>query len=234
MSVADYIIIGIIVVFALVGLKTGLLRSLYKVASYVLSIFLAIKLSKPVAGWFRGTGIFEGIRKAVDKLTLNLNINFGEVADPTNVEGIKEAISDTPFPESIKDIIANAMSSGAESATSMIDDFVDKVAFFILVIICAVAIFIVLRILFWLAGFLIKGISEIPILKQVDRLAGFILGASVGVALVYVVCLVLTYTAAYEGMGFIYENISEGVIAPFFYDKNILPQFFKFGDGGWL
>ena len=232
MSVADYIVIGIIVIFALVGLKSGLLKSVYKIGSYVASFYLAIKIAKPVAGWFEGTGLFGGIKEAVEKMLGNLNIDFSGVTDPTNAESIKEAIAETPFPENLKEIIANSVSQTSDAAANLMDNFVESIATFILVILCGIVLFIILRILFWLAGYLIKGISEIPIIKQVDRITGLILGTVVGVGVVYLIGLALTYTATFENLGFIYENIEDGVIAPFFYNNNILTQFFNIGKEG--
>ena len=232
MSVADYVIIGVIVIFALVGLKSGLLKTVYKIVSYVASFYLAIKLSKPVAGWFEGTGVYTGIRESVEKLLGKLNVDFSGVTDPTNAESIKEAIAETPFPENLKDMIANTMTKTSDAAANLMENFVEGITTFILIILCGIVLFIILRILFWLAGYLIRGISEIPIIKQVDRLSGFILGAVIGVAVVYLVGLLLAYTAAYEKFGFIYENIEDGVIAPFFYNNNILTQFFNIGKEG--
>jgi len=232
MSVADYVIIGIVVIFALIGLKSGLLKTVYKIVSYVASFYLAIKLSKPVAGWFEGTGIYDGIREAVEKLLVNLNIDFSGVTDPSNVEGIKEAIAETPFPDNFKDMIANTVAKSSDTVVNLMDNFIEGITFFILVILCAVVLFIILRILFWLAGYLVKGISEIPIIKQVDKLSGFVLGIVIGVAVVYLVGLLLTYTATFEKLGFVYENIEEGVLAPFFYNNNILTQFFNIGKEG--
>lgn len=232
MSVADYVIIGLIVIFALIGLKSGLLKTIYKIVSYVASFYLAIKLSRPVAGWFEGTGVYTGIREAVEKLLSKLNINFAGITDATNVEGIKEAIAETPFPDNFKEMIANTMAKTSNGAMNMMDNFVESITSFILVIICGISIFILLRILFWLAGHLIRGISEIPIIKQVDRISGFILGAAIGVAVVYLLGLLLTYTATWDKLGFVYENIDEGTIAPFFYNDNILTQFFNLGKEG--
>jgi uncharacterized membrane protein required for colicin V production len=232
MSVADYVIIGIIVIFALIGLKSGLLKTIYKIVSYVASFYLAIKLSKPVAGWFKGTGIFTGIKEAVEKLVEKLNVDFTGVADPTNAESIKEAITDLPFPDNFKDMIATAMTKTSDAAANLMENFIEGIAMFILVILCGVILFILLRILFWLAGYLVRGIAEIPIIKQVDRLSGLILGAVIGVAVIYLLGLLLTYMAAYEKLGFIYDNIEEGVIAPFFYNNNILTQFFNIGKEG--
>ncbi|MBN2558597.1 MAG: CvpA family protein [Clostridia bacterium] len=234
MTAADYTIIIIIVIFALIGLKTGLLKSVYRLASFIASIFLAIKLAKPVAGWFRGTGVFDGISNAVEKLLSKMNINFSEVSNPTNVESIKTAVQDLPFPDNIKTMIAEAMASGATTTADLFDQFVEKITFFILVIICAITLFIILRILFWLFGHLIKGIAEIPIIKQVDRIAGLVIGAVLGVGIVYMLCLVLTYAAAYENFEAVYNNINEGVIAPFFYNNNILAGLIGSGKEGWL
>lgn len=234
MTTADFIIIGIILVFILIGVKNGFLYSLYKFASYIMSIFIAVKLAKPVAGWFRGTGIYDGINNSVEKLLLKTNISFDGVRDPSNIESIKEAVKDIPFPENIKEIIAESISSGTETTANLMNSFVDKISFFILVILCAVLLFVVLKILFWLLGFLVKGLTEIPILKQVDRIAGLIIGALLGAGMVYVICLLLTYTVTFEKFGFIYDNINDGVIAPFFYNNNILAQLFTLGKESWL
>lgn len=234
MVVADYVIIGLIVIFALIGLKNGLLKSIYKVVAYVASIYLAFKLSKPVAGWFRGTGLFDGIKESVGKVVGGLGIDFSQVADPSNSGEIFKAIEDTPFPDNIKNTIAEAMAKGSQTVSDLMEDFIDKIAFFLLVILCAIALFIILRILFWLAGYLIKGISSIPIIKQVDRVAGLILGAAIGVGMVSLICLVLVYTASFEKLGPVYENINKGLIAPYFYNRNILAELFGFIKEGWL
>lgn len=232
MSVADYVIIGIIIIFALIGLKSGLLKTVYKIVSYIASFYLAIKLSKPVAGWFKGTGVYTGIKESVEKLVGKLNIDFAGVTDPTNTEGIKEAISEMPFPDNLKDSIADSIARTSDATASLMDNFVESITTFILVILCGIVLFIILRILFWLAGYLVRGIAEIPIIKQVDRFSGLILGAVIGVAVVYLAGLLLAYMAAYEKLGFIYENIEEGVIAPFFYNDNILMHFFNIGKEG--
>jgi uncharacterized membrane protein required for colicin V production len=232
MVAADYIAIGIIVVFALIGLKAGLIKSVYRVAAFAASVFLSIKLSKPVAGWFENTSIYDGIREPIENLVGKLNINFAEISNPSNAKSIEEAMTKLPFPDNVKTDIADSLAESGMKASALMDGFVDKIAFFILVIICAIVLFILLRILFWLFGMLIKGIAEIPVIKQVDRVSGFILGAAVGLGLVYGICLLLTYTASFEKWNFIYENINNGVIAPFFYNNNILIEFFNLGKGG--
>lgn len=232
MVAADYIVIGIIVVFALIGLKSGLIKSFYRVAAFAASIFLSIKMSKPVAGWFVNTSIYEWIKEPIENLISKLNINFTGIIDPSNAQSIQEAMKALPFPENIKENIAQSLSESGLKATNMMEEFVDKIVFFILVIICAIGLFIVFRILFWLFGKVIKGIANFPVIKQLDRISGFILGAAIGLGIVYGVCLLLTYTASFEKLTFIYENINEGVIAPFFYNNNILIGFFNLGKEG--
>jgi len=232
MSIADYVIIALIVIFALIGLKSGLLKTVYKIFSYIASFYLAIKLSKPVAGWFKDTGVYNGIKNAVEKLFGNLNIDFSGVTDPSNAGSIKEALAGAPFPDNLKDIIADAASKSTENVVNLMANIVEGITTFILVLICGIVLFILLRIMFWLAGHLVKGIAEIPIIKQVDRVSGFVLGAFIGVGVVYMLGLLLTYTATFSNLDFVYKNIEEGVIAPFFYNNNILTQFFNIGKEG--
>ncbi len=234
MVVADYVIIGLIVIFALIGLKNGLLKSIYKVVAYIASIYLAVKLSKPVARLFRGTGLMESIKESIEKIVLKLGIDFNQVADTSSSSSIYDAIKGTPFPDNIKTSIAEYMAKSAKTASGLMDDFVDKIAFFLLVIICAVVLFIIFKLLFFFAGFLIKGITSMPIIKQVDRIAGLLLGTAMGVCVVYLVCLLLIYTASFEKLSPVYENINKGVIAPYFYNKNFLTDLFGFIKEGWL
>lgn len=232
MSVADYVVIALIVIFALIGLKSGLIKTVYKIFSYVASFYLAIKLSKPVAGWFKDTGVYNGIRNTIEKMMGKLNIDFSGVTDPSNAESIKESLAGTPFPDNLKGFIAETASKSTDKLANLMDNIIDGLTAVILVIICGIVLFILLRILFWLAGYLVRGIADIPIIKQVDRVSGLILGAVIGVGVVYMVGLLLTYTAAFTKLDFVYESIQEGAIAPFFYNDNILTQFFNIGKEG--
>ncbi|MBN1624871.1 MAG: CvpA family protein [Clostridia bacterium] len=234
MVIADYVIIGLIVIFALLGLKNGLLKSIYKVVAYIASIYLAIKLSRPVAGLFRGTGVFDAIKESIAKVIASLGVDFNQVADTSSSSNIYDVIKDTPFPDNLKQSIAEAMAKGSQTAAGLMDDFVDKIAFFLLIVICAVLLFIVFKLLFFLAGFLIKGITSIPIIKQVDRIAGLALGTVIGVFVVYLACLLLIYTASYEKLAPVYDNINRGLIAPYFYNENFLTYLFGFIKEGWL
>ncbi|HPJ22572.1 MAG TPA: CvpA family protein [Clostridia bacterium] len=234
MVAADYIIIGLIVVFALLGLKNGLLKSIYKVVALVASIYLSIKLARPVAGWFRGTGLYLKLKELVSDIIAKLGIDFTQIADTSDANSIYDVIKGTPFPDNVKTSISEALAKSSQNAAGLLDEFVDKIAFFLLVILCAIILFIILRILFWLAGYLIKGITSLPIIKQVDRVAGFILGAAMGVVIVYLISLLLIYTSPYEKLAPIYENINRGLIAPYFYNNNFLADFFGFIKEGWL
>ena len=50
MNWSDFVVIGIIGVFALIGLFKGFIMSVYRLVSYVACLFLSIKLAPVLAG----------------------------------------------------------------------------------------------------------------------------------------------------------------------------------------
>ncbi len=227
MSIADFVIIGIILISAILGLRKGLMKMVYKVGSYIASFYLAIKFSKPVSIWFSGTGVYSNIQKGIQDLVANLGIDFTAMKSHEGAQSIEKIISGLPFPENFQKMIAESVANIEGSVATTMENFINETSSFVLVIICGIVLFLLSRLLFWLGGFLIKGIAEVPIIKQVDRLTGFFLGAAMGVMIIFVISLILTYVATWEKLEFVYTSIENGKIAPFFYNQNPLTHFFN-------
>ena len=221
MNIADFIIIGIIVIAGIVGLYKGLLNTLYKLISYILSIYLSFKLAKPVSMWFQKTSIYTKINEGIIEFVSNLGLNF-EKLENFKPESISQAIEGIPLPQSINEIISNLIASTGESANKMLDSFVGTITDLVLLILCGFILFVIFKLLFSLFGQVIKGIAEIPIIKQLDRLGGGIIGLLIGVLIIYVIGLVLTFFVTNETLQPVFVLVNDSVIAKQLYNNNVL------------
>lgn len=221
MNIADVVVIIIILIACIAGFYKGLLNTLYKLISYVLAIYLSFKLAKPVSGWFQGTSIYLSIQDGITTFVTNLGINFTGLENMTP-ETISQSIEGVPLPEKINESIAGTLSTIGGSASTMLESFIISITNLILLILCGLILFLIFKLLFALIGHVVKGISEIPVIKQLDRVGGGILGVGIGIVIVYIVALALTFFVSNESIQPIFTLVENSKLAILFYDKNVL------------
>jgi len=221
MNIADYIIIGIIIVAAAIGFYKGLLNTLYKLVSYILAVYLSFKLAKPVSVWFQETSIYTKLNSGVVEFVNKLGLNFDGL-ESINPENISKLIKEVPLPQSINQSISGIVSAAGKSANNMLDSFVGTITDLVLLILCGLILFVIFKVLFSLFGLVIKGMAELPIIKQFDKLGGGVLGIVIGIIIVYVIGLLLTFFVANETLQPVFEVVNNSAIAKLLYNNNIL------------
>jgi len=221
MNVADFIVIGIIIIAGIIGLFKGLINTLYKLVTYILAIYLSFKLAKPISTWFYGTSIYIKIQEGITNFISNLGLNF-ENLENLSPENISNSIKGMPLPESINQSVAETVSSIGGSANTMLESFIMTISNLILLVLCGLILFLVFKLLFSLFGHVIKGITQIPIIKQLDKLGGGILGILIGIVIIFVLGIVLTFFVSNESMQPIFVVVNNSFFAHYFYNSNIL------------
>ncbi len=221
MNITDGVVIIVILIACVAGFYKGLLNTLYKLVTYILAIYLSFKLAKPVSGWFQGTSIYQNIQDGITTFITNLGINFNGLENMTP-ETISQSIEGVPLPEKISESVSQTLSTIGGGAASMLESFIISITNLILLILCGLILFLIFKLLFALIGHVIKGVSEIPVIKQLDRIGGGILGIGIGIIIVYILALALTFFISKESMQPIFTLVGNSKIAILFYDKNIL------------
>lgn len=200
LNMFDYIGLGIIGLFLLIGLKKGFLKELAKVLSLVLSVVGAKILSPTVEGYLYD------LLKIKDKLLESIT-NIVSQLDFTSIdtarEGINEGISNIvgigPFLSkfanenwAITDILQTPSSDMQTQLTNALMNGVEPMAHKIVGIVAFVLVFIVLSIILGVifTG-LQKAFSSIKILGLANTLLGGVLGTVKGIIITLVVFFVL-------------------------------------------
>ena len=203
--VFDIIVILIIALFAFIGYKQGLIKSLIKIVSFFIAVIVAFTLYKPVSKIIiNNTTIDDNIKNSMVQ-TLNLS----EKEEDKEKKGIIEEI---------KTKVVGSVENGVEEVAGIL-------TIKIIEIITLILLFIVIRIILLIITLVTDLISKIPGIKQLNKTGGIIFGVIKGVIIVYIILAVVYLTTPMISSETI-ENINKSIITKTLYNNNIILNIF--------
>ena len=212
----DLIIIVIMVSSIFVGLKKGLISCIIDIAAVIVALILAILLCRPITN-----------------LVIE-NTNFDESLATTISQNIP--LSDTDFkveantnlPEGIVDYINSITENVNTSKEEAFNAIGVEIASGIISVIVFIAIFVIVRIILTLIKVVSKIIDKIPLLSQVNKVGGAVLGAIEGAIIIYVIFAAVSMIAPVISDANLLELINSSNIGSIMYNNNlVLNSMFK-------
>lgn len=210
--IIDLIIVGIIGISVFLGYKRGLTGSILKILSFILALIIAIVLFKPVSNFvIDNTLIDEKIEESIVSI----------VADDVNEEGKVE--EDTNLPQSMVDYINEAVENAADDVKkTVIEQTSRNIAIAIINAGVALLVFIVARFILIFVKAITNLITELPIIKQVDKLGGIIYGLLAALIIVFIILAIISFISPLiENTGLL-VTLNKSVIGSFMYNNNLL------------
>ena len=228
--------VAIIAIFALIGWKVGFVKSVFSLISTIAVIIITILVSPIVTNMLKSNEkISEGIQVKLEQI-----IDLSGIAENLSVEEEKDPlafIENLQLPASIKDTIKdslmNTMKEKKEVATDFVGDKLDSLeqyicklftdiilnalGFFITFILAAVAMAVLC--------FVLDLLSKLPVLHQLNTLAGAAIGALEGLVILWIMFIVITMLGSTDFGQNCLTMIGESEILSFLYDSNILSNF---------
>lgn len=203
--VIDIIVILIFLACIFFGYKRGLTGVIIKVLSFVLSILISLILFKPISAIIIDhTDIYDNLSNSI-KVTIQ--------------EDEKEEKNNSEKPNVMLDSINEKIEETEEDATTAI---ANNVAEIIINIIVLVILFIVIRIILFFIRFIFSAITELPIIKQIDKLGGFIYGLLEALLIVFVILAIISFIDIPE----LQLAIKTSIITSILYNNNLLLMLF--------
>lgn len=207
---------------AWLGWRAGFVKTVFSLISTIAIIVLTLMFSPIVTNLLKGNEtVFNAINSKVE-----LVINFSD-AD-TTAATTDAFIDGLSLPESIKDAIKKneAVSGYAGEQMEHLEAFVcemltgiiiNAIGFVVTLLIAALGMTVLC--------FVLDIISRLPVLHQINTMAGVAAGALEGLMLVWIFFIVITMTGT---TGFGHEalaQITESPLLSFLYDSNLLSGF---------
>lgn len=191
-TILDISIVAIIVLFVVVGLCMGFMRSLLSLVRFAGSFVIAFLVRKPC-----GT-LFDKLFKITAKLGESIELSFvgyspalaeTKSTDPTVLKGL---VNGTGMSGIVKKLCGWAIGSETLSDPTTVVDLVSTKAGTVLSQIIAFAvIYIIIRILTLILPKIFKKLTKKSILGKFDRILGTLFGLAKGIAVVFVMFFVM-------------------------------------------
>lgn len=209
--ILDIIVIGIIVLCIILGYKRGLIGVAFSLASFFISVIIALILFIPVSNFI------------IDNTTFDETIRDAIVQNFTSEENISEENEEE---RNLPDVLVkSAEKYVTEAKDAGVQTIANELSVSSIKFLSFIGIFIVSKIALMFFKVLANAIASLPILKQFNKLGGTIFGVLQGFLIVFIVLGIATLLAPIFGDAAIYTAIKESIITNILYNNNILLAF---------
>ena len=205
------IVLGIIIINAIIGRKVGLIKIIFSLFSFILALILTAWISPSINGILKNNEVFYEMaeQKVEDML-------FKEQPETTNEEDIIEGL---PLPKSIKESLRENKEKQEINIKSYIISHVTDI---VIKSLAFVLTFVVVFVGLWVISIALNIISKLPILHQINKLAGLLVGGLQGVLVVWLLFILITVFSSSELGKTAFQQIESSSILSYLYDKNFL------------
>lgn len=227
--------LAIIGICAFAGWRAGFIKTVFSLISTITIIIITILVSPLVTNLLKSNeAIFQTVNGKLENLIdlsgIAENLNSGEKNDPTAfIDGLSlpDSIRTT-----IKDSLADTMEEKEQEKTDFVGDSLNALEQYI----CETLTNIILNALGFFITFLLAAagiavlcfvldlISKLPVLHQINTIAGIAAGALEGLVILWILFIVLTMLGS-TGFGqTCMAMINESRILSYLYDSNVLSK----------
>lgn len=229
MNWSDFVVIGIIGAFAVMGLFKGFIMSVYRLVSFVVCVYLSIKLSPVLVRILEKTAVFDVIKSMIVRNleAWSKSAFSSPTVLPTGTAGAETILGTMPMPDAFRNSILNNLPSPSEliDINGIVNAIGDGLANMVLSVLCLILLYIVLQLIFAFLGMLLRQIAELPVFKQVNKIGGLLLGALQGFLVVYILFAILTLFNSNPAFAPVFEQLGSSMLASGFYENNIIINF---------
>ncbi len=217
--IIDGILIAILLIAFFLVAYRGLMKTVFKTFSSVVSLALAFALHPIISQLVKATPIFDSVKLSVaDKLGLSL--------DPVTLSQPQQSqlIASLPLPDFLNEMLI-------ENNNSVVYDLLDAngindyICGYIANIIINIAVTIILTIVITIiVKIIIKSmdiIDRLPVIHQLNYLGGGLVGIISGVIIIWLVFMVSMMLVADASYTEIMKGIDGSILGKFLYDNNI-------------
>ncbi len=211
-----------LVLATLAGAKRGLVKTVLSFASFFLSVVIMLFVRQPVSDFVKEqTGIYttieNGISSFVEEKTKVLQTSQAQMTDAV--------IDSLNLPDVLKNALEQSNSKavyeqkGAQSVAVYITGWLTDLAF---QAVCCVISFLVVWILLRIVTFLLAGIVQLPVLHQIDCIAGAVGGLCIALIVIWIGGIAVTAFATAEWGREVLTMITQSKLLTFLYNNNVL------------
>lgn len=217
MSIIIDIVVALILICSIYGgYKKGIVNVGFKLIVLIASILISLLLYRPITDLIiNNTDIDERIESIIIEKGIISNKD-----DESNNQNNNENSSESSIME--KYIQKYTTDLAKEANKAVVETTAKSIAINIVGIGVIIILFLSSRIIFTIIKAFTDIITNIPVIKQLNEVAGIIYGLLIGLIIIYVVLAIAFFALPISGNAEISSIIEKTTITKFFYENNIL------------
>lgn len=221
MNIIDIVVLVILGVSMVYGLYKGFVHSLLSLACGLISLLLAFSFSPKLAAYLSGSAgvsstlatYTDAVARVGDYSLASSSVEF--LSDDT----INQILANVNLPDEIETVLEKNLQNRSfqNSGLTTVNDYVSNTIVSIAVnVLCFIVCYAVAYLLLSLVVNLIHHVFRLPLLKQLDWLAGGVFGLLRGAVLLYIIFLALPLINTIISLEALDTLIAESTLAPIF------------------
>lgn len=212
----DLIIVAIVLATIITGYVKGLAKSVLKLVSFILAIIIVAIIYKPIGNAIiDNTDIDENIKASLVQSLYKEDNN-------EKVEEVKEE-KDENFANQITESLSNTIKENTKEGITQVAEDTSKT---IVYVITAIGLFIIVNFVLIIVTLIIGAITELPIIKQVDKIGGIAFGTIEGILFIYIVMAFISLSSFVWADNGVVKAVTESCIGNFIYNNNFIINIF--------
>ena len=229
--ILDIALIAVITAAVMIAKKRGFLKSSYNVLSLIITAVLIFTMQEPFCEYLSSSKLGDTVRENVSKQVMGTaESEFSEIDDTEDAETAVKVGEMMGLPTFLMDFLDDKLEKQTKAVENMKNDalavLTDTVTEVIIKIISIILLFILVRLGVFLLLHFLDALFKLPVLHGINSFLGMIVGAVNGLLVVYVACALLTLLAPTESLSAISEAVDKTLIMKYFYNNNLLIEFF--------
>lgn len=218
--IVDVVAIAFVALFAIRGISKGFAKLFVSVFGTILSLLFAVLLCTSVANFLQSQ--FSFVTTVSKSISGILEKVFGSpIMNTTLEQATTEKLAELGLGDWLSSIILSfASDSSIPTDTTLNEIICPTFAYYVVIVIAVICLFIIFKILFFLLGAFIKKLYTVKLVALVDRTLGLLLGAISGIINLELIILILGIIPI-DIVQQIYTSISQSVFANFVKTVNL-------------
>jgi len=210
LNALDIAIIAILALSAIIGYRRGLVRTVYRLVSFALALFLAVRLHPYVTRALRGSFIYEGIRGRIAR-SANFDAVFTAYTNGDEAARAGNMINALPLPQPMRTVLYDNNTPNMRNLLR-VDTLEDFIAGFfaniVLNVISILVVFILVLVILKLIGGALDIVNKIPVVKSFNRAGGLGVGILIGLGFAWLGLTVVTMFFSAGGNDTLYRLLT--------------------------
>ena len=227
------IVIMIILVFNVFrGISLGFIRSTLGVVGYIVAGIVAKMYSSNVYEY--AVNNFDFVKDLKTSISNSIMGTLKSSGMDMDLSGIDfsaldpNALNSLNLPESLKSQVMNVMNNlKIDPSLPFASNIASKLSEFFIMAIAFILVFIVIYIIFKIIVKILDAIAKLPVLNELNKLGGFLVGLFNGFLFIYMIMLIILISSPIINSTEVLSAIQSSTMGNFFYNHNILLVFIK-------